>query len=285
MRIVERICEVRSNVTAARAAGQSVGLVPTMGALHAGHLALIEAARQRDDFVAISIFVNPTQFVAGEDYEQYPRQSASDQEIAQAVGVDLIFAPTPEEMYPEGFATNVTVKGLTDDLCGRFRPGHFGGVTTVVAKLLTIVQPDRAYFGEKDYQQLVVIGRMVEDLNMPVEVIGLPTVREADGLAVSTRNQYLSPEQRAVAPRLYEALQHGAKLARQGAVGAQVEQTLKEILAKEPQFRVQYVEAVDPDTLEPRGAAGAPMVIAAAAYLGNTRLIDNINIEEGSTNV
>ncbi len=285
MRTIETICEVRSNVTPARAAGRSVGLVPTMGALHAGPLALIEAARQRDDFVVISIFVNPTQFVAGEDYEQYPRQIASDKKTAQAAGVDLIFAPAPEEMYPEGFATSVTVAGLTEGLGGRFRPGHFEGVTTVVAKLLTIVQPDRAYFGEKDYQQLVVIRRMVEDLNIPVAIVGLPTVREVDGLAVSSRNQYLSPEQRAAAPRLYDALRTGAELARQGAAGAQVEQAVKETLGKEPQFGVQYVEAVDPDTLEPRGAAGVPMVIAAAVYLGNTRLIDNIKIEEGSTNV
>ena len=284
VRTVETISEVRSNVKQARAAGQSVGLVPTMGALHAGHLALLEAARPRDDFVVISIFVNPTQFVAGEDYQQYPRQLASDEEIAQAAGVDLIFAPAREEIYPQGFATNVTVAGLTEGLCGRFRSGHFEGVTTVVAKLLTIVGPDRAYFGEKDYQQLIVIRRMVEDLNIPVEVIGLPTVREADGLAVSSRNQYLSPEQRAAAPRLYEALQRGAKLARQGATGSEAEEIVKETLGKEPQFRVQYVEAVEPATLELRGGAGAPMVIAAAVYLSNTRLIDNIRAKEGNTN-
>ena len=283
MQIVETISEARASVAVARVAGQSVGLVPTMGALHPGHLSLIAAARGRDDFVVVSIFVNPTQFDPGDDYDRYPRNLACDAELAEQAGVDLIFDPTPEEMYGKGSVTWVSIEGLTAGLCGRFRPGHFRGVTTVVSKLFNIIQPDRAYFGEKDYQQLVVIKRMVQDLSIPVQIVGFPTVREADGLAVSSRNQYLSPEQRAVAPRFYEALQAGAELARHGSTGAEVEQFVTKTLGKEPMFRVQYVQAVAPDTLEPRAEAGAPMVIAAAVFLGDTRLIDNVKVREGSS--
>ncbi len=284
MRIVETISELRvSTIAQARASGKVVGLVPTMGALHTGHRALIEAASQRDDFVVVSIFVNPTQFGPDEDYKRYPRQLIRDAELAEQAGGDLIFAPSRAEIYPNHHSTWVEVEDLTEGLCGRFRPGHFRGVTTVVAKLLNIVQPARAYFGEKDYQQLTVIKRLVRDLNMPVEIVGLPTVREADGLAVSTRNQYLDTQQRAAAPRLYLALQHGAEAARKSASGAQVEEVVRESLASEPMFTVQYVQAVDPETLRPLGKARAPMVIAAAAYLGDTRLIDNIRIEEDAT--
>ena len=284
MDVVTTVPEARSSLSTARAQGQTVGLVPTMGALHAGHLSLIEVASQRDDFVVVSVFVNPTQFGPAEDLEEYPRELEHDAQLAEQAGVDLIFAPTPEEMYPEGFTTSVGVAGLTEGLCGRYRPGHFLGVTTVVAKLLNIVQPDRAYFGEKDYQQLIVIERMAADLNMAVEIIGLPTVRESDGLAVSSRNQYLSTEQRSVAPRLYQALQSGAELAQQAASGAEVEQAVRETLESEALFDVQYVEAVHPNSLAARGQAGLPMVIAAATYLGETRLIDNIRVEEGSSN-
>ncbi len=284
MDMVTTVPEARAILAAARAQAQTVGLVPTMGALHAAHLALIEAARGRDDFVVISIFVNPTQFGPTEDYEEYARELEHDAQLAEQAGVDLIFVPPVEEMYPEGFATSVSVAGLTEGLCGRSRPDHFPGVTTVVAKLLNIVQPDRAYFGDKDYQQLVVIKRMAADLNMPVEIIGLPIARESDGLAVSTRNQYLSPEQRAAAPRLYQALQSGAGLAQQGGSGTEVEQAVREALEGEALFDVEYVEAVHPNSLAARGEAGLPMVIAAAAYLGNTRLIDNIRVEEGSGN-
>ncbi len=284
MRIVETISELRvSTIAQARACGKVVGLVPTMGALHAGHLSLIEAASQRDDFVVVSVFVNPTQFGPEEDYERYPQQLTRDAELAEQAGGHLIFAPSRAEMYPDDHSTWVAVKDITEGLCGESRPGHFRGVTTVVTKLLNIVQPDRAYFGEKDYQQLLVIKRLVRDLNMPVEIVGLPTVREADGLAVSTRNQYLDTQQRAAAPQLYQALQHGAEAARKGASGAQVEEAVRQSLASEPMFAVQYVQAVDPETLQPRGKARAPMVIAAAAYLGDTRLIDNIKIEEDAT--
>ncbi len=285
MRIVETISELRaSTIAQARASDEVVGLVPTMGALHAGHLSLIKAASQRDDFVVVSIFVNPTQFGPEDDYQRYPRQLSRDAELAAQAGAHLIFAPSPTEIYPDDYSTWVEVEDLTETLCGRFRPGHFRGVATVVTKLLNIVQPDRAYFGEKDYQQLIVIKRLVRDLNMPVEIVGLPTVREADGLAVSSRNQYLNTQQRAAAPQLYQALQHGAEAARQGAGGTQAEEVIRELLASEPMFTVQYVQAVDPETLQPRGQAGAPMVIAAAAYLGDTRLIDNIRIEEDAIN-
>jgi len=283
VRIAETISELRADIAQVRAFGKAVGLVPTMGALHAGHLSLIEAANQRDDFVVVSVFVNPTQFGPEEDYQRYPRQLTRDAELAEQVGGDLIFAPSRAEMYPDDHSTWVDVENLTEGLCGRFRPGHFRGVTTVVTKLLNIVQPDRAYFGEKDYQQLTVIKRLVCDLNMPVEIVGLPTVRETDGLAVSSRNQYLDTQQRAAAPRLYQALQHGAEAARLNASGTQAEEVVRKLLADEPMFRVQYVQAVDPETLQPRNEAGAPMVIAVAAYLGDIRLIDNIRIEEDAT--
>jgi len=285
VRIVETISELRvSTIAQARASGKAVGLVPTLGALHAGHLSLIEAASQRDDFVVVSIFVNPTQFGPEDDYQRYPRQLTRDAELAEQAGGDLIFAPSRAEMYPDDHSTWVEVEDLTEGLCGRFRPGHFRGVTTVVTKLLNIVQPDRAYFGEKDYQQLIVIKRLVRDLNMPVEIVGRPTVREADGLALSTRNQYLDTHQRAAAPGLYQTLRHGAEAARQGASGAEVGDVVRESLASEPMVTVHSVQAVDPETLQPRGEAGAPMVIAVAAYVGDTRLIDNIKIEEDAIN-
>ncbi len=285
MRTVSKISQTRPIISSAKQRGERVGLVPTMGALHAGHIALIETARAQDDFVAISIFVNPTQFGPADDYQAYPRRLEQDAQMAQQAGVDLIFAPSAEEMYGEEFATYVEVEGLTDGLCGRYRPEHFRGVTTVVAKLLNIIQPDVAYFGEKDYQQLIVIRRMVNDLNMPIEIVGVPTVREPDGLALSSRNRYLSDEERAAAPWLYQALQAGATRVRQGATGAEAAEQVKEILAEEPLLRVQYIEAVHPETLQPAEYGGPPMVIAAAAHLGGTRLIDNIIIEEGTDDV
>ncbi len=279
MQIVRTKSEVRAAVAQARGAGQSIGLVPTMGALHAGHLALVERAVAECDFVAVSIFVNPTQFGPNEDFARYPRSLEADVEKCADAGAALTFAPSVEEMYAPDACTTVHVAGLTEGLCGQFRPGHFDGVTTVVCKLFNVVTPDRAYFGEKDYQQLVVIRRMARDLDIPVEVIGCPTVREPDGLAVSSRNQYLSPEERAAAPALRAALLVGAARARAGATGSEVERAVAEALAAEPRFRPQYIHAVDPETLEPRCDRGGPMVIAAAAYLGDTRLIDNIIIE------
>lgn len=280
MQVVRTKKEVRQAVRSAREAGRRIGFVPTMGALHAGHLALVERAVDECDYVVVSIFVNPTQFGPNEDLEKYPRSFDADVAACTAAGVDIVFAPDVEEMYAPDACTTVHVAGLTEGLCGRFRPGHFDGVTTVVSKLLNIVCPDRAYFGEKDYQQLVVIRRMVRDLDFPVEIVGCPTVREADGLALSSRNQYLSADERAAAPALYAALQVGAERARAGATGEQVEAAVREALAAEPRLRPQYVEAVDPETLERLGGRSGPMVIAAAAYLGDTRLIDNVRVEE-----
>jgi len=279
MRVVHTKSEVRDAVAAARAEGKTIGLVPTMGALHAGHMSLAEAAVAGSDFVVVSIFVNPTQFGPGEDLAKYPRTLDEDAAKCAAAGVGLVFAPSASEMYADDAATTVHVAGLTEGLCGRYRPGHFDGVTTVVCKLFNIVVPDRAWFGEKDYQQLVVIRRMARDLDLPVEVIGCPTVREADGLALSSRNRYLSAAERAAAPALQAALQEGARAARARATGAEVERTVAEALAREPLLRPQYIRAVHPQTLRRLLSDSGPMVIAAAAYLGETRLIDNIKVE------
>jgi pantoate--beta-alanine ligase len=250
-----------------------------MGALHEGHLSLVQVAVDECEFSVVSIFVNPTQFGPDEDLDSYPRDLEGDAARAEERGVDLVFAPSASEMYEPDACTTVSVSTLTDGLCGAHRPGHFDGVTTVVSKLLNIVQPDRAYFGRKDYQQLQVIRRMVRDLDMPVEVVGVPTVREDDGLALSSRNQYLSERQRAAAPKLHEALISGADAARQGASGAEVERIVAAELGEEPLFDVQYVRAVDAKTLQPLGDESGPMVIAAAAYMGETRLIDNVAVE------
>ncbi len=284
MRIEKRIVGVRAFVQAARREGHSIGFVPTMGAFHEGHLALMRRSKADNDVTIVSIFVNPTQFGPQEDFASYPRDLAGDALQAQQLGVDLIFAPAVEEMYPEGYNTWITVEGgLTSGLCGRYRPGHFRGVTTIVGKLFNIVQPDRAYFGEKDYQQLQVIRRMTRDLNMPITIIAVPTVREADGLAMSSRNAYLSPQERAVAPRLYEALQAGAQIVKNGGTGAQALAVAEEMLAKEPLIRIQYLEAVDPETLADKKEGSAPLVLAAAIFLGKTRLIDNVIVENEDT--
>lgn len=279
MQIVDTKQAVRSAVAAARAEGKSIGLVPTMGALHEGHLSLVRTAAEQCDFVVVSIFVNPTQFGPGEDLERYPRDLEGDAAKLEAIGANLVFAPEPAEMYATEACTVVSVQTLINGLCGAHRPGHFDGVTTIVCKLFNIMQPDRSYFGLKDYQQFVVIRRMARDLDMPVEVIGLPTVREGDGLALSSRNAYLTDEQRAAAPRLHQALQAGIEAAQGGATGSDVERLVREELAREPLFDVQYVQAVDAETLQPMQDRSGPMVIAAAAYLGDTRLIDNVATE------
>ena len=279
MRIADTIAETRAFVRMARNGSKSVGLVPTMGAFHDGHLALMRRARNDNDVVIVSLFVNPTQFGPNEDFAAYPRDFNSDAVRAQREGVDLIFAPPVEEMYPAPPLTTVHVSGLTEGLCGRARPGHFDGVTTVCAKLFSIALPDRAYFGEKDYQQLQVIRQMVADLNLPLSIVAVPTVREADGLALSSRNQYLSPQERAAAPTLQRALQAGAEAVRKGATGPQAELVVADALAAQPLFDLQYVSAVHPETLVAATWGGPPMVIAAAAHLGSTRLIDNVKIE------
>ncbi len=280
MKIVKTKQEVRDAVSAQRAEGRIIGLVPTMGALHEGHLSLVRAAVEGSDWVVVSIFVNPTQFGEGEDLDRYPRDLEGDAAKCEEIGAHLIFAPNASEMYAGDACTVVRVEGLTEKLCGACRPGHFDGVTTVVNKLLNIVQPDRAWFGRKDYQQLVVIRRMVRDLDMPVEILGGPTVRESDGLALSSRNQYLGDREREVAPKLYEALLQGAGAAREGASGSEVERIVAAKLGEEPLFELQYVQAVEPNSLRPLKSETGPMVIAAAACIGDTRLIDNVVVEE-----
>jgi len=248
-----------------------------MGALHAGHGSLIELARRSQGYLVVSIFVNPIQFNQQEDYQRYPRTLEADRDFCRARGVDLIFAPSIEEMYPEPQRTFVEVTGLTEHLCGRFRPGHFRGVTTVVAKLFAIVQPDRAYFGEKDAQQLAVVRRMVRDLNLPVEIVAGATVREPDGLAMSSRNQRLSPDERRAAAAIYRALQAAGEQIRVGAADPEVARLRAlEVLATEPLLRVEYLEIVDPLLIEPVQRIQDEVLVAAAVWAGSTRLIDNI---------
>jgi len=260
-------------------APRPLGLVPTMGALHAGHAQLIEEARRASATVALSIFVNPIQFNQSEDFERYPRPLEADLAFCKARAVDLVFAPPPEEMYPEPPAAFVEVTRLTDHMEGRFRPGHFRGVATVVLKLFQIVQPDRAWFGQKDAQQLAVIRRMVRDLNLPVEITGVPTVREPDGLALSSRNQHLGPHERRIAPRLYQALRAAAECIAAGerSAGAARRPAL-DLLAAEPPLRVEYLEIADAE-MQPVIHISGPVTIAAAVWLGRTRLIDNIYCE------
>ncbi len=279
MRIARTIPEVRAYLRSHRLSERTIGLVPTMGAFHEGHLTLMRRARADEDIVVVSLFVNPIQFNASSDFETYPRDFDRDALLAQEQGVDLVFAPPAEEMYPAGFASSVRISGLTDTLCGAYRPGHFDGVTTVCSKLFCIIQPDRAYFGEKDYQQVQVVRRMVADLSMPIVITGVPTVREADGLAMSSRNQLLTPKQRAAAPGLYRALQAGAEAVRSGADGPTAEATVAQHLAAVQGFEPQYVSAVDPETLQPATWGGPPMVLALAGFFGNVRLIDNVGVE------
>ena len=282
MEIVSTIEDTRERVAAARGRGLTIALVPTMGALHDGHLSLVRAAA-RDGYVVMSIFVNPAQFGPQEDFERYPRDPAGDAAKAESAGVHLVLAPSVEEMYDGDDATMVEVGGtLTKGLCAPFRPGHFRGVATVVAKLLNIVQPDRAYFGEKDYQQLQVIKRMARDLRMPVEIVGVPTAREPDGLAMSSRNAYLSQDERRASRALNEALSAAAEMVRRGNRDAQaVAAWARERIGQEPLAAVQYVEVCDADTLEPLARIGGKAVIAAAVVVGRTRLIDNVIVEGG----
>ena len=256
-----------------------VGFVPTMGYLHEGHLALVRRARAENPFVAVSIFVNPLQFGPGEDYDRYPRDEARDLAMLEAEGVDLVFLPTPEALYPEGFSTHVEVTGpLTERFEGAHRPGHFRGVTTVVAKLFHLFHPDRAYFGEKDFQQLAVIRRMVRDLNFPLEVVGVPTVREPDGLALSSRNVYLTPEHRREAPKLYRALLAAREAARSGRSVAEAEAAAKAILDTIPDFALDYFAIVHPGTFASLEdwVPGARALVAGR--FPEVRLIDNLEV-------
>jgi pantoate--beta-alanine ligase len=270
--------ELRTALSDARRAGRTIGLVPTMGCLHEGHLSLLRAARTECDLVVMSLFVNPTQFGVGEDLERYPRDEVRDAELAAGVGVDLIYAPSVKEIYPEGFATGVSVGGLTEVLCGdptRRGPEHFCGVTTVIAKLFNAVQPDVAYFGQKDAQQLAAIRRMVRDLDFPVRIEALPIVRQVDGLAMSSRNAYLSPVDRERATALHRALCAVERAARSGSLDAALDAGRRELAAAgvEP----EYLEARDPDDLLPAVELGErPVLVAVAAQVGAARLIDNV---------
>jgi pantoate--beta-alanine ligase len=278
--IVRTVAELRAQVRAWRAAGERVGFAPTMGALHEGHLSLTRLARANADRVVVSVFVNPTQFGPNEDFDAYPRSEARDAELLAGEGCDLLFAPTVEEMYPQGFSTTVAVSGVSEPLDGAARPGHFSGVATVVSKLLNQCAPDVAVFGEKDYQQLQVIRRMVRDLDMPVEIIGAPTARAPDGLALSSRNAYLTEAERAIAPALARILREAGERMRAGDPVAETEVRAEEALLAAGFRRVDYVEVRSPEDfarLGP-GALVGPARILAAAHLGRTRLIDNMAV-------
>jgi pantoate--beta-alanine ligase len=273
------IDDVRAACDAARTAGHRVGFVPTMGFFHEGHRSLMRAARADNHFVVVSLFVNPTQFAPSEDLAAYPRDPEGDHAAAEAEGVDVLFTPGVDEMYPEGARTTVHVAGLTDRLCGASRPGHFDGVTTVVAKLFSIVGPCRAYFGRKDAQQLAVIRRMTVDLDLPVDVVGCPLVREADGLALSSRNAYLDGEARRAAPVLAGALFAASEAVVAGERDAAVvRQLIVDIVAHVPDVPLDYVEIVDAETLEPIKQLTADTLVALAAFVGKARLIDNVTI-------
>lgn len=278
MNTVKTVRELRAAVARARSEGKRIALVPTMGNLHAGHAALVTKASQRADFVVASIFVNPLQFGPSEDLDKYPRTLAADQEKLLNAGCHLLFAPTVEEMYPDGMEgqTKLHVTGVSEGLCGGSRPGHFDGVATVVCKLFNMVQPDMALFGEKDFQQLAVIRKLVRDLNLPIQIFGEPTVRAEDGLALSSRNGYLTEEQRAIAPVLQRTLKQLAERIRQG------ERDFPVLLAEGRQqieaagLRIDYLEARESAGLRPAAAQDRQLVILVAAFLGTTRLIDNL---------
>jgi len=275
--IVSSVSETREQLDRVRRAGKRIGLVPTMGALHAGHASLIERARAECDFVVVSIFVNPLQFGPSEDYQRYPRPIEKDFALCAENGVDLIFAPETGDMYASPQITFVEMTRITDHLCGAFRPGHFRGVATVVLKLFNIVQPDFAYFGEKDYQQLCVIRRMVDDFNLPLTTVPVPTYRESDGLALSSRNVYLSAAERTAAPALYRALTLAREQIASGEKdSAIIRSAAMNVLAAEPLIRVQYFEIVDPSEVQPVATVTGPVRIAAAIFIGKTRLIDNV---------
>ena len=277
MQVLPTVREMRAASRQVRQSGKALGFVPTMGALHAGHIALVRAARAQCDVIAASIFVNPTQFGPNEDFAKYPRTFDQDRALLEAEGVAFIFAPTPEEMYPSGASTFVEVEGISDRLDGASRPGHFRGVATVVANLFHIVAPDKAFFGQKDAAQVAVLRRMVRDLNFDLELIVCPTIREPDGLALSSRNRYLSAPERAQALVLSRALNAISAAYRAGQTNvARLLDAGRDAMAAEPEVRIDYLAIVDPDTLLPLDDAAPGALVAVAAYVGSTRLIDNI---------
>ncbi|MFH2069382.1 MAG: pantoate--beta-alanine ligase [Candidatus Omnitrophota bacterium] len=283
MIIISKTADLQKHLSAIRKTGRKIGFVPTMGALHEGHLALIRACRKEKLFCVVSIFVNPTQFGPAEDYRKYPCNLKKDVNLAEKAGADLIFTPTAKQIYPAGYRTFVEIAELSKRLCGRYRPGHFRGVTTVVLKFFNLIQPDKAYFGWKDAQQLIIIKKMAQDLNLPVEIIGVPTVREPDGLAMSSRNVYLSPTERKTASVLYQTLLQIKNDCEKR--GRNLRESLKEgetRLKKNRFIKLQYLEAVGQNTLEPPENTGDEILVAIAVFLGSTRLIDNIIIHVGN---
>ena len=278
MEIITTIENIRSIVNHWKDKGYSIGFVPTMGYLHDGHAALIDQARKDNDKVIVSIFVNPTQFGENEDLNSYPRDINRDKSLCEAHKADIIFSPTSDEMYHDRKAF-VNIVELSDTLCGISRPIHFKGVCTVVTKLFNIIQPTNAYFGEKDAQQLAIIRKMVYDLNFPVNIIGVPIVRESDGLAKSSRNTYLSKEERKVATILYKAIQMGKQTIKHGASADSIINTMTEIINTEPLAKIDYVSVVDANTMQPVHEITSPVLVAMAVYIGSTRLIDNFSFD------
>jgi len=280
MKFFKTISELKSELKNIRKEGKTVGLVPTMGFLHEGHLSLAKASSEENDITVMSIFVNPTQFGPNEDFESYPRDLSRDMRLAEEAGVDIIFAPTSEEMYPEGFNTFVDVYGITEKMCGKSRLGHFRGVCTVVNKLFNIVEPDRAYFGQKDAQQAAVIKKMVKDLNMNLSIVICPIVREKDGLAKSSRNIYLNPEERKAALVLYKSLKKAEEAIKNGERDIQtVKRIMENTIAGEKLAEIDYIEICDADTLGDIEKINGRVLIALAVKIGKTRLIDNIILE------
>jgi len=286
MKIVKTIESVRTVVEAARRSGKTIGFVPTMGALHIGHISLIQAAAKECDFVVVSIFVNPTQFGAGEDLEKYPRTLQQDLKLCDKAGVDVVFTPENETMYPGQNLTWVNVEKLTDRLCGQFRPGHFRAVATICNKLFNIVQPDVAYFGQKDAQQAAVIKQIVADLNMPLQVVVCPTVREENGLAVSSRNRYLTDQQKKDAASIYQALVKAQQLVDAGVLeSAHIIAAMRTILQQGSSIQVEYISVVDAQTLQPIDTIVSQALIAIAVRIGPARLIDNIIVQAPGNSV
>ena len=279
MRIIKTITPLRKILNQARAKGQTIGFVPTMGCFHEGHLSLMRQAKKNNDLSVVSIYVNPTQFTPQEDFKQYPRDLARDSSMSIKENVDILFIPSDNVIYPDSYLTYIDVEKVSQSLCGRFRPGHFRGVATIVAKLLNIIAPDMMYLGQKDAQQVVVLKTMVEDLNFPVKVKVVATKREADGLAMSSRNKYLAPQQRLQAPVLYMALRQAREMIKAGEHSAsEVKAAVESIIRKNSSGKIQYVECVNADTLERLKRLEGNILVTLAVFFGKTRLIDNVFI-------
>ncbi len=278
--IIETVDSMQEKAEEIRLSGKKIGLFPTLGFLHEGHLELIRQGRKRADILVMSLFVNPTQFGPNEDLDKYPRDIEGDIKKAEGEGVDLVFMPSPAEMYPDGFQSSVIVKRITDFLCGQYRPGHFEGVTTVVAKLFNIIKPHFALFGQKDFQQLAVIKRMVKDLNMDIEIVEVPTVREHDGLAMSSRNKYLNPEERKSALCIKKSIDTAIKMAGEGELRSdKIIASLRNLIMSFPSSDIEYINICDPETLEDINTLKEKSLLALAVKVGTTRLIDNCVID------